>query len=95
MVAKTYSTRPSVIVGIENDWQAYQFDSAVLLFGVFIENKLEERNKSGKPKYKLADLLKEPEAMKATPGKTARPSRVPTGLADPAMLLGGRAYRKF
>ncbi len=29
-VAKTYHRRPSEIMGIEDEWAAYQFDAAVL-----------------------------------------------------------------
>ena len=31
LVAKTYHRRPSEIVGIADEWAAYQFDTAVLL----------------------------------------------------------------
>jgi hypothetical protein len=36
-VAQTYSTRPSKVVGIRDDWLAYQFDVAVLLVGQRVE----------------------------------------------------------
>lgn len=31
LMASTYSQRPSAIVGIDDEWAAYQFDAAVLL----------------------------------------------------------------
>lgn len=30
-MARTYSQRPSAIVGIDDEWAAYQFDAAVLI----------------------------------------------------------------
>lgn len=56
-MATTYQTRPSEIVGLENDWAAYCFDSAIALFGNWVEGKLMERDKAGKPKYTLEGLL--------------------------------------
>lgn len=44
--------------GLATWWTCYQFDSAVTYFGRWIDNKLEERDKQGKQKYKLSDLLK-------------------------------------
>lgn len=38
-------------------WTAYQFDSAVIMFGMHIENKLNELTDKGKQKHKLKDLL--------------------------------------
>lgn len=37
-VAETYSARPSDVLGIANDWLAYQVDVAVLQLGRRIEN---------------------------------------------------------
>ena len=31
LMARTYSQRPSAIVGIDDEWAAYQFDAAVLI----------------------------------------------------------------
>lgn len=33
-MAKTYGQRPSELVGIRDEWAAYQFDAAVLLASV-------------------------------------------------------------
>jgi hypothetical protein len=33
LVAKTYQRRPSEIIGIADEWAAYQFDVAVLVEG--------------------------------------------------------------
>jgi hypothetical protein len=37
--------------------EAYQFDLATLEFATAVENKLAERDKQGKPKHSLAELL--------------------------------------
>jgi len=57
MVATSFSQRPSDLVGIEDEWAAYCFDSAIALFGNWVEGKLMERDKAGKPKYTLEGLL--------------------------------------
>ncbi len=53
-------------MGIRNNvWLKWQFDNAVLLFGTYIENKLNERDKEGKPKHKLETLLGLPRQRKS------------------------------
>ena len=37
LVAKTYQRRPSEIIGIVDEWAAYQFDVAVLVEGTLGE----------------------------------------------------------
>lgn len=56
-LSATYSQRPSAVIGVEDPWAAYQFDMAVAQFGTWVENRLAERDKDGKPKYDLAQLL--------------------------------------
>ena len=53
----TYSQRPSQIVGVTDEWAAYQFDMAVGHFGAWVEGRLNERDKAGKSKHTLAGLL--------------------------------------
>ena len=60
-----YSLRPSAVLGVDDPWAAYQFDMAVGQFGAWVEGKLSERDKAGKPKHTLAGLL----AEKATGGE--------------------------
>lgn len=69
--SKATNQRPSEIVnvrqldielsGMESEWSGwwagYQFDNAVLYFGSYIENKLTETDKEGKPTYRLEDFL--------------------------------------
>lgn len=59
-LAGTTHQRPSDIVGIEDRWTAYQFDSAVCMVGTTIENALQETRKAGDklvPVYTLAQIL--------------------------------------
>ena len=44
-------------MGIRNPWVAFQFDNAIRVFGWYIENKLDERDKKGKPKWTLAQIM--------------------------------------
>lgn len=53
----THHQRPSAIVGVTDEWAAYQFDLAVAQFGAWVEDKLGERDKKGKPKHTLGGLL--------------------------------------
>ena len=53
----TYHRRPSEVIGVDDPWVAYQFDMAVAQFGAWVEGKLSERDKAGKPKHSLAKLL--------------------------------------
>lgn len=56
--AKEFGVQPSKLFGIrENAWLAYQFDSAVLKFGTWAENRLHETNDKGKPRYSFARAL--------------------------------------
>lgn len=53
----TYRQRPSEVIGVDDPWAAYQFDLAVAQFGAWVEGKLDERDKKGKPTHTLASLL--------------------------------------
>lgn len=56
--AETYKENPSRSFGIrDNRWLAWQFDRAVLTWGRYVELKLSERDKDGKPRHKLRTLL--------------------------------------
>ena len=62
--AKATSQRPSNLVGLEDRWAALQFDNAVTLVGMAIDNAAQELVKVGpedKPrwewKYRMAQLL--------------------------------------
>jgi hypothetical protein len=47
LTAKTVSQRPSDLVGIADQWAAYQLDSTVTFFGTVIENAANERENIG------------------------------------------------
>lgn len=50
---------PSEVLGLTpHSWQAWNLDISCLQLGRWIESKLNERNKNGKPVYRLADLLR-------------------------------------
>lgn len=62
--AKTWSQRPSDLLGVVDRWAALQFDNAVALFGLYLENALQEREQLGEgsnvrwvEKYTLSELL--------------------------------------
>ena len=48
LLGKTYSKRPSEIIGVKGDWAAYQFDRACLIAGTSAENEAyDEKRPSG------------------------------------------------
>ena len=80
LTAVKTATRPSSIVGIDEEWIAYQFDNAVILVGNAIENASQEMEKYGgddKPKwrqkYTMQQLL-DPD-FKLPLAEDERPSR--------------------
>ncbi len=46
-IGQAYSTRPSAIVGIEDDWAAYQFDLACYALGRHVEAELMKKRPIG------------------------------------------------
>jgi hypothetical protein len=55
---QTFQQSPSGTIGIRaNPWLAWQFDNAVFTFGRWVDSKLNERDKKGKPKHKIEALL--------------------------------------
>ena len=64
MKAKNYRQPPSKLLGVTNKLAAYNLDSAVLFFGVAMDNALQERINIGtderpeyRPRYRLQELL--------------------------------------
>lgn len=52
------------LTGLEDDlWTALQFDNAVQWFGTYIENRLNETDPKGRPKYTLEQLLAQPKPI--------------------------------
>ena len=58
------SCLPSEIIGIDDEWAAYQFDTAVITVGTAIENASQEMDKRGddenphwEPRYTMKQLL--------------------------------------
>ena len=46
-------------LGLDDEWTCYQFDSAVLYFGTWAENRMNEMDDKGKPRYTLKQILSE------------------------------------
>ncbi len=65
MLSANFHQRPSQIVGVSDEWAAYQFDLCVVHFGSWVEGKLAERDSSGRPKHTLAGLLDDGTAAQA------------------------------
>lgn len=73
VTAKETASRPSDLLGIPEWttelfgepclWTAYQFDRAVVYLSRWIESKLSEVDKQGKPIYQLEDLLSQQHPM--------------------------------
>lgn len=56
-MAQRYGQRPSQILHVADEWAAWQLDLAVLTLGRWIDGKMAERTKQGKPVHRLAALL--------------------------------------
>jgi len=64
------------MVAIEDDWAAWCFDQAIGTFGQWVENKLAERDKKGKPVHRIETLLGLPiRTRKITRGELASLAR--------------------
>lgn len=77
--ATRFHRPPSELVGLTDEWAAYQLDNAVNFFGITLENALAERDKVGtganveyRERYSLSQLL-EPDFR--LPRPQARASR--------------------
>ncbi len=46
------------------DWCGWQFDTTVLLFGRWVESKLQERDKKGRPVHTLKELTQPYQAQR-------------------------------
>lgn len=95
MTAKTTAQRPSSLVRIRDTWAALQFDNAVTLVGITLENAANElhevgmgKHKKMAPKYTLAQLL-EPDFRLPAPKSKAQ-----TSIDDLAGIRGINIVRK-
>lgn len=60
------------MLGLSDEWAAYQLDVATLTLGRWVDGKLSERTKDGKPLHKLRDLLSDkPAATQPTQFRSA------------------------
>ena len=78
----SYGQRPSRIIGVDDEWAAYQLDIATQQWGAWVEGKLHETDKQGKPVHALAALLAEP----GEPGEQSDAERYATLPIDVSQL---------
>jgi hypothetical protein len=65
LLCKTTRTRPSEVVGIDDEWAAYQFDQAVMFVGRYIYSKCNELGDDGKPIHDIDDILGDSKKVKS------------------------------
>jgi len=70
-MCQTTGSRPSDLLGLTNSWVRFCFDRAIVLAGRYTENKLSQRDKSGRPKHRLEQILADP----PKPGEKAKGPR--------------------
>ncbi len=63
-LALSYGQRPAAILGVEDEWAAYQVDVATLTLGRWVEAQLAETDKKGRRVHSLHSLLAEPGAAR-------------------------------
>lgn len=72
------------MLGIDDPWAAYQLDVATLTVGRWVEGKLSERTKDGKPVHRLRDLLSDKPAAAEASGFRSVAGLVTKKVAIPA-----------
>lgn len=66
-LATAFGQRPSSYLGMDPvGWAAYNLDLSVLQVGRYIEGKLAERDKDGKPTHKIENLLSDDPVVSST-----------------------------
>lgn len=55
--AKRYGRTPAALMGVRNAWLSWMFNRAVWMFGAWVDGRLSERDKDGKPLYSLGELM--------------------------------------
>lgn len=82
LTAKTFGQRPSRLARIADPWAALQFDNAVALVGITLENASQEQQNVGsekqpkwEPKYTMGQLLDDGFRLPA-PAKPAKPEGI-------------------
>ncbi len=56
-MAQAWGTRPAELLGIAEPWWAWMTDRATLALGVYVESKLAETDKRGKPRWTVEQIL--------------------------------------
>lgn len=68
--AKTWSTRPSVLLAIENDYEAYCLDEAISTWGSYVTSELDKvegkdsKEVNKKRRNRLLSLLQAPDSVR-------------------------------
>ena len=76
-LATGFGQRPSSWLGLDPvGWEAYNLDLAVLQVGRYIEGKLAERDKDGKPTHKIEHLSSD-DPVVSSPFASFKASGVP------------------
>lgn len=60
-------------------WTSYHFDRAVTRYGLWVENKISERDDKGKARYTLEELLYDPKEVKRPRGSLRQSLRAAFG----------------
>lgn len=80
--------RPSDYLGLSpSSWEAYQLDLAALELGRWVEGKRDERDKQGRLRHRMADLLRD--APEASPESYQSIAAVGTPLTKMAIPASG------
>lgn len=79
--AKLWNTRPSQLVGVTQEYQAYCFDEAVGSWGTYVTNELEklegknEKEVSRKRHNRLLQLIEAPDSQRFASLKKSRKNK--------------------
>lgn len=59
--ARDFGARPAALLGIQNQWLAYQVDEVVHLVGWQVESRLNAVDEKGRRRYSYEDALRPPD----------------------------------
>lgn len=90
-LAEAYGHRPSQIIGIPDEWAAYQFDSACLVVGRIVERALNE-NATKKESQRLPREEVIRQALGEPPPGEQAPTKLPIGAGVRVVKQGDPEY---
>ena len=59
-----------MVMGIDDEWLAYDFDLAVSYLGITVQNRLDERDEDGKPTHDIYKALNVERPRKVNPPRS-------------------------